>query len=126
MPGEAGQQRREEIEPISRRRDFGRLLWRLADLVQASERRRSFRAKAYRRAVWSLDDLDPGLEMAPGLILATHGIGPGVAGLIEEYKDTGGLSRLDALESRISPRAQTGSRPDPTCWPPSSREPPNR
>ena len=39
--------------------------------------------------------------MAPGLILATHGIGPGVAGLIEEYKDTGGLSRLDALEAEF-------------------------
>lgn len=83
----------------SRRREFGVMLWQLADLVQADERRRSFRSKAYRRAVWSLDHLDPGLEAGPSEILGTPGIGPGIAGLIEEFRETGTLSRLQQLQS---------------------------
>ena len=84
------------------RREFGRLLWRLADLVQAAERRRSFRAKAYRRAVWSLDDLDPGLDVSGPALIATPGIGPGIAALLDEYRATGGIERLAALE-RVYP-----------------------
>lgn len=85
----------------SRRRAFGVMLWQLADLVQADERRRSFRSKAYRRAVWSLDRLDPDLEAEPSEILGTPGIGPGTAGLIEEFRKTGTLARFEQLQSRF-------------------------
>ena len=79
------------------RRGFARALWRLADLVQAAEDRRSFRSKAYRRAVWSLDDL-PGLEVSHEDLLATTGIGPGIAALLDEYRTTGGVNQLIPLE----------------------------
>lgn len=82
------------------RRRFAALLWRLADLVQADERRRSFRAKAYRRAVWSLDHLSPELDEVPEEVIQVPGIGPGVASLIDEFKRTGGLKQLEALEAR--------------------------
>jgi DNA polymerase (family 10) len=74
-------------------------LWRLADLVRADERRRSFRAKAYRRAVWSLDDLYPDLSDSDERILSTPGIGAGMLRLIAEYRDTGSLELLDRLEA---------------------------
>ena len=74
-------------------------MWRLADLVRADERRRSFRAKAYRRAVWSLDELSPDLTDPAETILATPGIGSGVLGLITEYRETGSLGLLDRLEA---------------------------
>jgi DNA polymerase (family 10) len=80
------------------RQELGAALWRLADLVRADERRRSFRAKAYRGAVWSLDELSPGLNDPPESILATPGIGTGVLGLITEFRDTGSLAALDRLE----------------------------
>lgn len=63
------------------RRGLARLLWRLADLVQAAERRRSFRAKAYRSAVWALDgvaDLDADDEE----LMSIPGVGPGVTAII--------------------------------------------
>lgn len=78
-------------------RDLGASLWRLADLVRVAETRRSFRSKAYRRAVWSLDDL-PGLDVPEEELLATPGIGPGVAALIREFRETGGLAQLVPLE----------------------------
>jgi DNA polymerase (family X) len=79
------------------RRGFARLLLRLADLVQAAEARRSFRAKAYREAVWSLDDL-PGLDVTDEQLLSTPGIGPGVTALINEYRSSGGINQLIPLE----------------------------
>ena len=79
------------------RRGFARVLWRLADLVQAAEDRRSFRSKAYRRAVWSLDDL-PGLEVSDEGLLATTGIGPGIAALLHEYRISGSVNQLIPLE----------------------------
>lgn len=79
-------------------RDFARRLWRLADLVQAAERRRSFRAKAYRTAVWSLDDL-PSLDADEETLLATPGIGPGVTRLIAEYRTSGELAQSIPLET---------------------------
>jgi DNA polymerase (family 10) len=81
------------------RQDLGAALWRLADLVRADERRRSFRAKAYRRAVWSLDDLAFDLSDPEEDILGTPGIGAGVLKLIVEFRDTGSLQLLDRLES---------------------------
>ena len=80
------------------RSELGAALWRLADLVRADERRRSFRAKAYRRAVWSLDDLSPDLSDPPETILSTPGIGAGVLRLIIEFEETGSLDLLDRLE----------------------------
>jgi DNA polymerase/3'-5' exonuclease PolX len=82
-------------DPIAR--GLATLLWRLADLVQVAETRRSFRAKAYRAAVWALDDL-PTLEASDDIILATPGIGPGVKALIRQYSETGRLNQLIPLE----------------------------
>jgi DNA polymerase (family 10) len=81
------------------RQELGGALWRLADLVRADERRRSFRAKAYRRAVWSLDDLSPDLSDPPESVLTTPGIGAGVLSLITEFRETGSLSALERLEA---------------------------
>lgn len=82
------------------RRRFASLLWRLADLTQVDERRRSFRAKAYRQAIWSLDELAPDLDQPAVTMLAVPGIGPGLVGLIEEFTTTGSLARLDTLQAR--------------------------
>lgn len=81
------------------RRRFAAELWHLADLVRADERSRSFRSKAYRRAVWSLDDLSPDLDQPGEELIQVPGIGPGVAALIEEFRRTGGLKQVEALES---------------------------
>ena len=80
------------------RQDFGEALWRLSDLVRADERSRSFRAKAYRRAVWSLDDLAPDLSDPSEKALSIPGIGPGVLRLIEEFRESGELDLLERLE----------------------------
>ena len=80
------------------RQEFGEALWRLSDLVRADERRRSFRAKAYRRAVWSLDDLAPDLSDPSEKTLSVPGIGPGVLRLIEEFRESGGLDLLERLQ----------------------------
>ena len=73
-------------------------MWRLSDLVRAGERRRSFRAKAYRRAVWSLDDLAPDLSDPPERALSIPGIGTGVLRLIEEFRENGTLELLERLK----------------------------
>jgi len=78
-------------------RGFARLLWRLADLVQVAETRRSFRAKAYRAAVWALDDL-PSLDAPDEIVLGISGIGQGVNALIGEYRESGYLNQLIPLE----------------------------
>ena len=38
---------------------LGSQLWRLADLTRAGATRREFRSRAYRQAVWSLDEISP-------------------------------------------------------------------
>jgi len=80
------------------RQELGEALWRLSDLVRAGERRRSFRAKAYRRAVWSLDDLAPDLSDPPERALSIPGIGTGVLRLIEEFRENGTLELLERLK----------------------------
>jgi len=80
------------------RQDLGESLWRLADLVAADERSRSFRAKAYRRAVWALDDLSADLSDPPESMLMVPGIGAGVLRLIQEFLSQGRLEALDRLE----------------------------
>ena len=86
------------------RQDLGEALWRLSDLVRADERRRSFRAKAYRRAVWSLDDLAPDLSDPPERALSIPGIGTGVLRLIEEFRGNGTLEVLERLEQALPRR----------------------
>lgn len=105
----------------SGRRILGGLLWRLADLTQAHETRRSFRARAYRQAVWALDDLEPDLEVEPEQVVATPGIGPGVAALIEEFRLTGGLTRLERLQA-LYPRDVAALRRLPRMTPTRLRE----
>ena len=80
------------------RQDLGEALWRLSDVVRADERRRSFRAKAYRRAVWALDELTPDLSDTPEETLSIPGIGEGVLRLIEEFRESGQLDLLARLE----------------------------
>lgn len=97
-------------------RELAGLLWRLADLVQAAENRRSFRAKAYRRAVWALDDL-PSLDAGDEELLSVPGIGPGVTALIKEFRSTSGLKQLVPLEEvypRDTPRLRRLPRMTPT------------
>ncbi len=69
-------------------------------LLRASERTRSFRATAYRKAIWSLDDLSPNLEDPPERILAVPGLGRGMVRLIGEFKSQGVLEELVELEDR--------------------------
>ena len=85
-------------DPSTPRQELGAALWRLSDLVRADERSRSFRAKAYRRAVWSLDDLEPDLTDPPEKALSIPGIGTGVLRLIEEFRESGRLELLERLE----------------------------
>lgn len=73
------------MTPTPTRRGLARLLWRLADLVQAAERRRSFRAKAYRSAVWPLDSV-PDLDADDDDLMSIPGIGPGVTALIRHSR----------------------------------------
>ena len=82
------------------RQRFGQGLWRLADLVQADDRSRSFRAKACRGAVWSLDELSPELEDPVEHMLSIPGIGSGVVRLIDEFRATGRIAQLDQLADR--------------------------
>lgn len=83
----------------SPRQDLGEALWRLSDVVRADERSRSFRAKAYRRAVWSLDDLAPDLSDPAEKALSIPGIGAGVLRLLEEFRESGQLELLARLET---------------------------
>lgn len=82
------------------RQELGAALWRLADLVRADEGRRSFRAKAYRTAVWSLDSLPADLSGPADGMLSVPGIGPGVFKLIEEFRVGGRLDALQRLEAQ--------------------------
>jgi DNA polymerase (family 10) len=74
-------------------------------MVRAGETRRSFRSKAFRRAVWSLDDLPPDLDIDRQSALTVPGIGPGVVALIDEYLDRGGLEELEDLERDLPSEA---------------------
>ena len=87
------------------RRAFARQLFRLSDLVRVAETRRSFRSKAFSRAVWSLDEVPPSLEIDRDELLQVPGIGPGVASLIEEFRDTGGIAEVSHLEEDLPQEA---------------------
>lgn len=79
------------------RQSLGAALWRLSDLVRADEGRRSFRAKAYRTAVWSLDAIPADLAGPAEAMLSVPGIGPGVVKLIEEFRANGEIALLERL-----------------------------
>lgn len=83
------------------RRRFGTLLWRLADLVQAAERRRSFRARAFQTAVWALDGVSADLHDRDEEMAAVEGIGPGIVRLADEFRRTGTIAELDRLAERF-------------------------
>lgn len=80
------------------RKRLAAALWLLADLEQAASARKSFRARAYREAVWSLDDLSPGLSDTAAEMTEVSGIGVGIANLVIEFRDTGRIDRLDRLK----------------------------
>lgn len=103
------------MTPTPTRRGLARLLWRLADLVQAAERRRSFRAKAYRSAVWALDGV-PDLDADDEDLMSIPGIGPGVTALIKEYRASGELKQLISLEEAY-PADTARLRPLPRMTP---------
>lgn len=88
------------IESGSARQSLASALWKLADLIQADERRRSFRAKAYRSAIWSLDHLAPDLGDSDEEILSVRGLGPGMVRLISEFRSEGRIAELDDLAQR--------------------------
>lgn len=87
-------------QPALPRQTLAFLLWDLADLIQADERRRSFRAKAYRAAIWSLDRLSPDLEDSSDQILSVPGLGPGMVRLISEFRAEGRIAELEELARR--------------------------
>lgn len=92
------------------RREFARRLWRLAEVVQAADRRRSFRARAFRAAVWSLDSLPADLDAPPDAMRRVEGIGEGIVRLIEEFRTTGTLAELQRLHTRFPAEVQKLSR----------------
>ena len=80
---------------------FAAELWSLADLVRAEATRREFRSRAYRRAVWSLDELSSDLGEPYEELLDVPGIGPGVARLISEFRDRGAIAEVGRLIEKL-------------------------
>ena len=90
----------------SPRREAGRALWQLADLTRAhGSGRATFRARAYREAVWSLDLLPPGLDVPAAELRAVPGIGAGITALLEEWRQTGRIASLDRLREEYPAEA---------------------
>lgn len=83
------------------KQQLGSLLWSLAELTRAGATRREFRSRAYRQAVWSLDDISPELGEPCEELLAVPGIGAGVARLISEFRDTGDIGELVRLNAAM-------------------------
>lgn len=86
---------------LNLKQEFGNRLWSLADLTRAGASRREFRSRAYRQAVWSLDDISPALEEPFEELLAVPGIGAGVARLISEFRETGDIGELARLNATM-------------------------
>ncbi|HKY46846.1 MAG TPA: PHP domain-containing protein [Acidimicrobiia bacterium] len=85
----------------NRRQALGRQLWSLADLTRAGASRREFRSRAYRQAVWALDEVSADLEEPLEELLAVPGIGAGVGRLITEFRDTDGIEELRRLQAKL-------------------------
>lgn len=83
------------------------LLIRIGDLLQAQDANR-YRVNAYRRAARVISDLN---KSAAAMAVSDHGkkledlpdIGPGIAGTVREYVETGRSGLLQRLEGQISP-----------------------
>jgi DNA polymerase (family 10) len=90
---------------ISLRQAFARQLWSLADLTRAGATRREFRSRAYRQAVWSLDEISPDLGEPFDELLGVPGIGAGVARLISEFRETGDIGELGRLKAKLPEEA---------------------
>lgn len=90
----------------SRRRELGAALWKLSELLR-SDTRRSFRARAYERAVWALDDLPEDLTGSDEELTRVNGIGSGIAGVIREFRETGRVPELEQMLSRYPRDAST-------------------
>jgi DNA polymerase/3'-5' exonuclease PolX len=79
---------------LNRRQEFAADLWDLAIFDQADSTRPSFRAKAYREAVWALDRLSADLSESQSELRSVPRIGAGIAALITEFRETGEIERL--------------------------------
>ena len=86
---------------ISLRQELGQQLWLLADLTRSGSTHREFRSKAYRQAVWSLDDISSDLHVSVEELLAVPGIGPGVTRLISEFRETCEIEELVRLSAEL-------------------------
>jgi DNA polymerase/3'-5' exonuclease PolX len=84
---------------------LGSQLWRLADLTRAGATRREFRSRAYRQAVWSLDEISPTWKSRSRSCWPCPGIGGGVARLISEFRETGDIGELDRLLATLPQEA---------------------
>ena len=89
---------------------FARRLWKLADLTQANDSRRSFSSRAYRDAVWALDDLPADLDVERERLLEVPGIGTSIAGLIAEFRETGSLEMATRFEQTLPADAPAMAR----------------
>jgi DNA polymerase (family 10) len=89
----------------NRRQALGSQLWLLADLTRAAATRREFRSRAYRQAVWALDDISTDLGEPLEEFLAVPGIGAGIGRLITEFRDTGGIEELRRLQATLPEEA---------------------
>ncbi|HEX5671481.1 MAG TPA: PHP domain-containing protein, partial [Acidimicrobiia bacterium] len=83
------------------RQQFAAALWELAVFDQAETTRPSFRAKAYREAVWVLDRLSPALSESETELRSVPRIGAGIAALIMEFRETGEIGRLRILREQL-------------------------
>jgi DNA polymerase (family X) len=97
---------------LNRRQKLAAALWNLAIFEQADSTRPSFRAKAYREAVWSLDRLSAELSESEAELRSVPRIGAGVAALITEFREGGEIERLRILRERLPEEAgQLGRLP---------------
>lgn len=99
-----------ETPRVNRRQQFGALLWHLAEMTRATETRRSFRAKAYRRAMWSLDSLSTDLSESKEEMLQVDGIGPGIARLIAEFQERSSIENLERLRKEYPTESRSLGR----------------
>ena len=89
---------------------LGEKLWWLADLERANSQRRSFASRAYRNAVWALDQLPPDLTSERDVLLRVRGIGKTIADLVIEFLETGEIPRLQRLSQTLPKEAGRLSR----------------
>ncbi len=77
----------------------------MAGLTTLDEAGRGFRGKAFEKAFWALDDV-PDLDADPDRLRSIAGFGATVVGLVQEFRRSGRLARLEELRVRY-PRDAT-------------------